>query len=307
MNEQPAPNRIILFIRLSRPLFLLGGVMMYALGVGIAHYLGKPIDWGLYLIGQAWVTLLQLGTHYLNEYFDAPGDADNPHRTPFTGGSGMLGPGKLPRSTALYAAYGCLAVLASLTVLLISQAHIAPAASLIMVLAFLGAFFYSVPPVSLESSGYGELIASILVANMVPAFAYLLQVGELHRLLAMATFPLTALHLAMLLAFEFPDYASDLKHNKRTLMVRLGWQIGMQMHNLLILVGFLLLALAAAFRMPLFIALPAFATLPVGLLQIWQMRRLADGAKPHWTALTLNALALFAGTAYLLTFAFWVR
>lgn len=307
MIEQPAPNRIILFIRLSRPLFLLGGVMLYALGVGISRYLGNPVDWGVYLLGQAWVTLLQLGTHYLNEYFDAPMDADNPHRTPFTGGSGVIGPGKLPRTTALYAAYGCLAVLASLTVLLISQVHIVPAAVLIMLLAFLGAFFYSVPPVSLESSGYGELTTSILVANMLPAFAFLLQVGELHRLLAMATFPLTALHLAMLLAFELPDYANDLKHNKRTLMVRLGWQTGMQIHNLLILIGFFLLALAAAFRMPLFIALPAFATLPVGLLQIWQMRRLADGAKPHWTALTLNALALFAGTAYLLTFAFWVR
>ncbi len=81
----------------------------------------------------------------------------------------------------------------------------------------------------------------------------------------------------MMLAFELPDYASDLKYQKRTLMVRLGWQRSMNLHNYLILGAYLLLGLAVAFGMPFFIALPAFLTLPLGLLQIWQMRRIADG------------------------------
>ena len=58
---------IRLFVRLSRPFFLLGSALVYALGVGIARYLGISIDWGLYLLGQAWVTTLQLATHYFNE------------------------------------------------------------------------------------------------------------------------------------------------------------------------------------------------------------------------------------------------
>ncbi len=61
---------IWLLIRLSRPLFLLGGVLVYALGVGIARYLGMGIDWGMYFVGQFWVTTLQLAGQYLNEYFD---------------------------------------------------------------------------------------------------------------------------------------------------------------------------------------------------------------------------------------------
>ena len=40
---------IRLFFILSRPLFLVGGVLVYALGAGIARYLGTPIDWGLYV------------------------------------------------------------------------------------------------------------------------------------------------------------------------------------------------------------------------------------------------------------------
>jgi 1,4-dihydroxy-2-naphthoate octaprenyltransferase len=298
---------IWLLIRLSRPLFLLGGVLVFALGVGIARYLGTPINWGMYFLGQFWVTTLQLAGQYLNEYFDAPQDVQNTNRTPFTGGSGALGPDGLPRRTALIAAAGCLAVTASLTVLLLSQASLSPTTVLIMVLGFSGAILYSVPPVRLSTTGYGELTTSFLVANLVPAFAFLLQSGELHRLLAMATFPLTLLHLAMMLAFEFPDYATDLRLGKRTLLVRMGWQRAVVLNNILILGAYLTLGLAVVSGLPFYIALPSLITLPLGLLQIWQMRRIAEGARPNWTALTLTAIALFSIMAYLLTFAFWTR
>lgn len=298
---------IWLLIRLSRPLFLLGGVLMYALGVGIARYLGMGIDWGVYFLGQFWVTTLQLAGQYLNEYFDAPQDNQNTNRTPFTGGSGALGPDGLPRRTALIAAAGCLAVTASLTVLLLSTASIAPGTLLIMAIGLLGALTYSVPPVRLSSTGYGELVTSFLVANLVPAFAFLLQSGDLHRLLAMATFPLTMLHLAMMLAFEFPDYATDIRLGKRTLLVRMGWQRAVLLHNMLILFAYVTLGLAVILGLPFFIALPSLLTFPLGFLQIWQMRRIADGAKPNWTALALTGIALFTVVAYLLTFAFWTR
>jgi 1,4-dihydroxy-2-naphthoate octaprenyltransferase len=300
-------NTLRLLVRLSRPWFLLGGVLVYALGVGIANYLGAQIDGQIYLLGQAWVTLTQLSGQYLNEYFDAREDEDNPNRTPFSGGSGALGTGGLPRRTALVAAAGCLAVVASLTVLIMRSAPASPALFLIMILGFFGALLYSLPPVRLAASGYGELTTSILVANLIPAFAFLLQWGDFHRLLAMSTFPLTFLHLAMMLAFELPDYAADLKHEKRNLMVRLGWERGMALHNVLILVSYLLLALAVWLGMPFAIALPAFFTLPLGLLQIWQMRRIADGAAPNWTTITFAPVVLFAAVTYLLAYSFWTR
>lgn len=304
-HENRSP--ILLFIQMTRPLFLVGGVLLYALGVGISRYLGGTVDWTAYWLGQLWVTLLQLSAHYLNEYYDAIEDQTNRNRTPFSGGSGAVGPGKLTRRTALLAAMTTLAILASVTVLLINQVALSPVALLIMVVAFLAAFFYSVPPIRLAGTGYGELTTSVLVAYLVPAYSFVLQEGDLHRLIAMAALPLTVLHLAMLLAFEVPDYANDLKREKRTLLVRLGWQTGMVLHNLLVLIAFFLLALAAAFGLPLSIALPAFLPFPLALLQVWQMRRIAAGAKPNWRALTLNALTLFGATAYLLTFAFWIN
>lgn len=292
---------------MSRPLFLLGAVIVYALGVGIADYLGVPIDWGLYLLGQAFVTALQLSAQYLNEYFDSPADAVNPNRTPFSGGSGAVGPGKLSRNTVLLAAVTMLTIVASLTVLLINRAPATPLLIVVLVLGFLGAFFYSVPPVRLVTSGYGELTTSFLVAFLVPGFAFLLQTGSFHRLLLVSALPLTALHLAMMLVFEFPDYATDLKFEKETLLVRIGWERGMVMNNLLILTAFLLLGLAAILSVPAGIVLPSFLLLPFGLLQIWQMRVIAAGGKPNWTLMGLTGIILFAGVAYMLAFAFWVR
>jgi 1,4-dihydroxy-2-naphthoate octaprenyltransferase len=299
-------DKLRLFIRLTRPIFLLGAALLYALGAGIARYLGMSINWDMYILGQAWVSMLQLSTQYLNEYFDSTADTDNPHRTLFSGGSGAIGPGKLSRSTALYASAVTLTITTSLTVLLIRNASVTPLLVFLLALSALGAIFYSVPPVKLSTSGYGELTASILVANLVPAFAFLLQYGDLHRLLAMSTFPLTALHLAMLLAFELPDYSNDLAHGKRTLMIRMGWQNGMYFHNLLIVAAFLLLGLATTLGFPISIALPAFLPLPLGALQIWQMHRIATGIKPNWASLTTGEVVLLALTAYLLTFAFWI-
>jgi 1,4-dihydroxy-2-naphthoate polyprenyltransferase len=300
-------TRILDFLRLSRPLFLLGGILLYALGAGIARFLGFQVAWDLYILGQGWVIAMQLATHYLNEYFDASADVQNKNRTMFSGGSGAVGPGRLARNVPFWAAATCLAIVASLTVLLIQQPTFGIDVALVLVLIFLGAFFYSTPPIRLSSSGYGELTTAILVANLVPALAFLLQTGELHRLVAMTTFPLTFLHLAMMLAFEFPDYAVDLKYEKRTLLVRAGWQIGMRIHNYAILTGFLVLGIALVFGMPQSVGLPALLTLPLGIFQIWYMGKIADGAKPNWTVLLFGALALFGLTAYLITFALWTR
>ncbi len=300
-------QRVRLLILLSRPLFLLGGALGYGLGAGIARYLGTPIDWTLYIIGQAYVTTMQLSAQYLNEYFDAPADQKNPNRTPFSGGSGAVGEGKLSQETVMWAALTTLTVLASLTVVLISVVQLTPLLVTLVVLAFAGSFFYSTPPVRLSQTGYGELSTSILVANLVPIFAFVLQTGEMHRLLVMSTFPLTSLHLAMMIVFEFPDYLNDLKFEKLTLLVRVGWERGMVLHNILVLTAFLLLGLAATFGLPWAIVLPAFIPLPLGLLQIWQMRRIAAGGKPNWTTMAFTAVVLFGSVAYLLAFTYWTR
>jgi len=296
-----------LFIRLSRPLFLIGAALVYFLGVGIAHYLGTTIGWGVYALGQMWVTILQLGALYLDEYYNVTEEGENPRQQGLPGNNRTTPEGNIPPQIMLIAAVACLGIVASLTVLILRQAQPSGAALIFMVLIALGALIYSLPPLRLVTSGYGELTVTIIYANLLPALAFLLQTGSLHRLLAMTTFPLTALFLAATLALQLPDYARDVKYERRTLMVRIGWRNGMYLHNLLILCAFLLLGTATAFGLSMPIALPAFLLLPLGLLQIWQMRRVADGARPNWRALTLIPITIFGSMTYLLAYAFWTR
>lgn len=296
-----------LYLILSRPYFLLGGLLFYALGVGVAHYLGMVIDWGMYLIGQAWVTTLQLSAHFLNEYFDAPADQENSNRTTFSGGSGAIGDERLPRRSALLASATTLTLTSSLTVVLIRSIHLSPLLILIFIISVLVAIFYSVPPIRLVTTGYGELVTSILVAALIPLFSFVLQNGEPHRILLGSTLPLTALHLSMMLVFEFPDYATDLKHNKNTLLVRLGWQRGIMLHNLLVLSAFLLLGIAMMTVLPYSVAFPTFLSFPIGLLQIWQMRQIVSGVKPNWKGVTALSVTLLSSTTYFMAFSFWFK
>jgi 1,4-dihydroxy-2-naphthoate octaprenyltransferase len=298
-----------LFIQLSRPLNILSAVLLYFLGLGIAHYLTGQINWNISFIGLAWIALILLGTQYLTEYFDPTVLYDSPSvkHTPFSGVSGAIGAGKLPRAVALWAGLTSFAIAASFTVLLIRSSDINLAGILFFAVFLAGELLFALPPLHLVSSGYGELIMSIIVGGLIPAMAFLLQGHDFHRILVMVAFPLTILHIGMLLALEFHDYASDLKQAKRSILVRVGWQRGMVIHNILILVGFVILGIAFVFGLPLSVGWTAFFVLPIGLFQIWMMNRIADGAKPNWNLLELVAISTFGLTAYILTFAFWTH
>jgi 1,4-dihydroxy-2-naphthoate octaprenyltransferase len=273
--------------------------LLYGLGVGIAHYLGAAVDIGLYWLGQFWVFSLLIAISLLDRYYDPQSSIENLGRQIFR---------TLPyRSALMLGAAIFLTVTASLTVLLIRSGQLNLSALSILIASVIGAFLYAIPPVRLANAGFGELTLSILIANLIPAFAFLLQLGEFHRLVAMATFPLTFLLLAAILALRFPDYASHLKYRKRSLIVRMGWDTAMTVHNIFILTAFVLVGLAAIFGFPSFAGIPLLLALPLAFVQIWYVTRIASGVKPNWNALSLSAVFLVGFASYLLTFAFWTH
>lgn len=300
-------NNLRLFFRLSRPPLLLIAALCYFLGAGVARYLGISIDWGMYWLGQVWLILVQFVMHALNEYFELPVEHRNPGKTQLLGSSGVLELGKLPRPMALWASVASALAAGLLTVLIIRGSSDSPESLVVLLVLVLAGLVYSIPPLRLSASGYGELVLSFFLAALVPVFAFSLQEGELHRLLAMVTFPLVCFFLALLLTIEFPDYATDLKYEKTSLLLRLGWQRGIVMHNLLILGGFLLLVLAIMLGLPWRIALPIITVLPVGVAQIWLLNRIGQGIKPNWSLLLVLAVATFGLTAYFLLYGFWTH
>jgi len=302
-------------IRAARPMSILGGILLYALGGGIASYLGYQMDWPVYWLGQAAVTLLQLSSRFLREYFDLsslPPFDRRPARPPERP---LAAPDEsestppavdVPRVFFLQVAAVTLTVGAVVTVLLLAANKLAPTAFFFLGLAFVLAFLYAVPPFRLVYSGYGELVLAILEANLFPALAFLFQSGELHRLLAMLTFPLTLLYLAAALSISLRGYYRDIQTNRQTMLVRIGWQRGMSLHNLLIALAYVLLAASVLMGLPWRLAFPAFLTIPIALFEIWQINAIANGGKPQWRLLAYTSLALVGFTVYFLNLALWI-
>jgi 1,4-dihydroxy-2-naphthoate polyprenyltransferase len=298
------------FIKLTRPLFLAGGVLLYLLGAFMAVSAGASFSLSNLLLGQALITTIQLMTHYSNEYYDLEGDRLNAARTWFSGGSGVLSSGLLDPRLALYAALGLVGVALGL---LAAAALRVPVVLAFGLAGLLAAWSYSGPPFYLSRSGWGELSASLVVAFFVPLVGYTMQSGgQVSGALLVTCLPLVLIHFAMLIAFQIPDMPADQASGKRTLAVRLGLERVVWVHNLSIALGFVILLGLALMRWPG--TQLAWLTLPLAAWQLGAIRRCArpvnasvpvtgstagSDARPSYGWLTFRALSLFAVTAAL--------
>ncbi|MFZ0491654.1 MAG: prenyltransferase [Acidimicrobiia bacterium] len=206
---------LLAFVKLSRPHFLLGGALLFALGSAGAG----DIAWLEYALGQAMVTSMQITAHFVNEYADREVDRGVDRRTMFSGGSGVLVSGDLKPEVALRAAW------ASTTIGVILAAVVAvgsPLAAGVGLIALAVSWGYSMPPIRLLGTGWGELATSLVVVVAVPVIGWTVQQAPASVALWWAIGILLPVHMAMMLAFELPDIESDAAAGKRVLGVRLG-------------------------------------------------------------------------------------
>jgi 1,4-dihydroxy-2-naphthoate octaprenyltransferase len=226
---------LLAFLRLSRPLFLYGGVAGVALGAAVARHLGHPIDLAGYLWAQGLVSAFHLMVHYANDYFDRASDAHGDRgdraepsyaaavrgrHTPWAGGSGVLVSGELPPRVALIAALVCaaLGLAATAHFALAGNRTVGGLGSAILVFAWC----YSAPPLRLAARGLGELDTALVVAVLVPCTGFAAFAGRIEPAMLTATFPCALAMLAMMLAVEMPDAGADYLAGKRNLVVRWG-------------------------------------------------------------------------------------
>jgi 1,4-dihydroxy-2-naphthoate octaprenyltransferase len=286
----------VALIKLGRPHFLAGGVLLHGLGAAIALYSGAPFNLSALLWGQLAITATQLMTQYSNEYFDLDADRVNPTPTNWSGGSRVLVNGAIPAWTALHIALFFAAV-AFMATLVLSVA-IVPGWYMFAVLSFaqLAAWFYSAPPLRLHSRGMGELTAVIAVTLFTPLTGYLLQRGTIDLLPIMAVVPLCGYQFAMLLAIEFPDAEGDRIAKKRTLVVRLGMRPASYLYTAVMWAVLAMLPLLAIAGLP-FVAVGAVAALsPLTLWLLWRVHR-GDWQRPdRWNAFGFYSIVLLIGT-----------
>ncbi len=271
---------------------VLAAFVLYTLGAGISVYQGQPISIGPYLAGQALVITLLTAAFLLNEYFQT---YDRPANEP---GSVYFSRGALLLVTATLLTIGAL-----LTVVLFTRNNLAPAGYVFTGLGLAISLSYSTPPLALARKGYGEILLTILLTAVSPGLGLLLQNGEYHRLLAQLTFPLALLCLAAQVAMRFPTYAADTRAGQENLVIRLGWQRALLLHNLLLLAAFLLFGFASLNGLPWSLTWPALLGFPIALAQLWLMNGIGQGRKPAWSLLLVLALTSFLLTAYFITLA----
>jgi len=292
-------QQLFLLLRLSRPLNVIFSILTYVLGAGIARYLGIFHSGVVFWLGLGGVTLAQFSMGLLAE-------AHRPVQQPSENNEHRAERVNL-RNAALILSLGALAAVAIIAILLGQEGALSPVSMLFLGLSLLAVLTYAVPPIRLVDAGLGEFTLAVHIAMVATALGFVLQQGEYHRLVAIVSFPLTLLALAYFLILDFPTFAVDEKYERNTLLRSMGWQRAVPLHHILVFAAYILLASALFFGLAWGLIWPAFLTLPFALLQIYWLRSISEGAKPIWSLLTVNALAVFGLTAYLLTFAFWLR
>lgn len=286
-------------LALTRPVFLLLAGLMYVLGAGIARFLGEFSAPPAFWLGLGGALLAQLSMNLLADVFRPTNDPLLPNAAPTER--------RAVRDAALYLSIGALAADAVIALVLFRDGRLSPAVLVCLGLSLLVSVSYGIPPVRVVDRGFGEVLLTLQISYLLPSIGFLLQAGSFHRLLNAIILPLAFLILAALLALDFSSYAEDLKYERQTFLGRVGWQNAAPLHHGLIFAAYALLGAAPLLGFSIGLLWPAFLTLPFAVLQIFWLRNITLGARPIWSLLTANGLAVFGLTAYLLALTVWLR
>jgi 1,4-dihydroxy-2-naphthoate octaprenyltransferase len=249
--------------KLGRLRLLAGGIVASSFGATLAWYETRKFNLGLLIVGMSITILTNLMVQYQNEYWDVESDRLSTQRI-FSGGSGVLAKGLLPRRVASIISMTSLSLAVIVTLLLSYTQSEEPYILPIFLLTAFLSWAYSSPPIRLLSKGFGEVSVGFILGFLTPLFQYYLQTGTAGSILLFC-FSLSFFVMPISLSFSYPDYYVDSRSGKRTLLVRLGWRRTSRLHILLIIAGYASLgavgltdALASTIYLP-------FLTVPVAM------------------------------------------
>jgi len=229
---------------MSRPaqLALIGFV--YASGVLLGLVRGGTSGLDLVLPGGLVLLLSAVSVHLANEYVDVETDAIT-HRTPFSGGSGVLPRGLVDRRVALAGSLvaGVLTVVGAL--FLLAWSALSSTAGAILLCGLAGGLAYSVPPVAASRRGVGELLNAWLGGMLLPLYGVAVARGSVGILDAIAFLPFALIVFLSAMATAWSDRVADAAVGKRTLQTRVS-QAGLRRIHALVIVLFVAAEMASA-------------------------------------------------------------
>ena len=297
-------RQVYYFLRLGRPMFLLGGFLLHGLGVVMALYDGAELDLQVLIWTQVAITAIQLMTHYSNDYFDLAADEANETPTRWSGGSRILSEGLLNPQIALVTSItmAVVALIAVLWLTLILEGSLLTML-LILISGLLG-WSYSSPPLQLNMHGLGELTGAVLITGLTPIVGYSAQAGALTLLPFLAVIPLGCFQFAMLMVINVPDAASDMASGKHTLIYFLGAERTVRLYAVVLALAYLCIPLLLWLGLPILVALALLLISPLAFWQGWRMLRGAWTKPDNWNSLGFWSVGLVMSSAGAEFFAF---
>lgn len=228
---QPRPT-LKTWVMAIRPKTLTAALVPVAVGTGLAFGAGVG-RWLPALAALLGALLIQIGTNLTNDYYDFKKGADTEER---------LGPVRVTQSglisprTVLASALGCfgLAILTGIYLVWIGGWPIVA----IGLTSVLCGYAYTGGPLPLAYHGLGDIFVFVFFGLVAVTGTYYVQALTVSQAAWWAAVPVGALGTALLVVNNLRDAHTDVKANKRTLVVRLGTGAGKAEYLVLLAASF---------------------------------------------------------------------
>ncbi|MDD1747920.1 MAG: prenyltransferase [Methanomassiliicoccales archaeon] len=285
--------RALAMVRLARPLVIAAGLLAFLTGACMAHWRLGEIPWGSSIAGLVIMVSAIVMGHYANEYADFDTDSIT-RRTLFSGGSGVLPSGAVPRSWALYGALAFLGLSIALTALSYAMGLIEISTVALVAIGIPLGWFYSMPPLRLERTWLGELDNALLGAMMF-LIGYVAAVGSFDIEVLALSAPIFLAVLINLLGVHYADMGADEMVGKRTMAVVLGPRTKHLFIALVVMMYVSMIPLALL--LPSAVTIACLATLPVA---IWAVLGFTKDGGPKYGSILMASLFAFAAIGFIL-------
>jgi 1,4-dihydroxy-2-naphthoate octaprenyltransferase len=214
-------NTIKHIIVLGRLHFLLGGFLLFCIGVALALFEDIVFSVERFIFGYAILLPAHLSLSYSNNYFDAEADRNN-ELTAISGGSKLLEEYPHLKKFCKWFAVLLIVISVSISILFSIIYNYHPIFVLFVICGNLLAWYYAAPPLKLSYRGMGEVSTALAYGFLMPGIGYLIINPRFDSLFFIFSLPLLLYGLIFIITVELPDMEGDTISGKKTLVVRIG-------------------------------------------------------------------------------------
>lgn len=254
----------------SRPWSFTMTAISVSVGSALAAIDG-PFDWPLAMLALLSAVLLHAATNLINDYYDVVNGVDTVQAATAQYRPHPLVEGLLPREHVRHVAYGLFVLAALIGIYLTLVCGIV--VLIIGLIGLLAGLTYTAPPLKYKYVALGEVSVFLMWGPLMVEGAYFVQRQNLSVAAFWVSLPFGVLVALVLLANNIRDIDHDQCRGIRTLAILLGHRLGLNTYlSLMVLAyaGVLVLALTGVMTMWVLII---FASLPLAIRLLRQMKK----------------------------------